>query len=137
MRTDPYTELLNVLQEAGGAGAPQGTLRPMLGMVLTVAPLTVDVAGTTQEAEHFYISHRLLKGHTEKLTLDCSDVSGALAISASCSFGSHSSMSVSSGTLSATANAEQAEPVLKEGDLVLLLTEDCQTFYLIDKVVHL
>lgn len=128
MRTDPYTALLDVMQEAGGAGAPQGTLRPMLGTVLTADPLTVDVGGTTQEAERFYISARLLEGYQETYT-----PSGTLAIRASCSLSSHDSMTVSGGTLTLT----NPEPVLKAGDLVLLLTEDSQTFYLIDKVVHL
>ena len=45
-------------------------------------------------------------------------------------------MSVSSGTLNTPrCVAAQAEPVLKAGDEVLLLTEDDQTFYLMDKVV--
>ena len=42
-------------------------------------------------------------------------------------------MSVNSGSLTLT----NSESVLKAGDQVLLLTEDFQTFFLIDKVVHL
>ena len=42
-------------------------------------------------------------------------------------------MSVHGGNLTLTNSG----PVLKPGDQVLLLTEDFQTFFLIDKVVHL
>ena len=76
------------------------------------------------------------EAHRELLELECEGVNGDLSIQASCGYGSHSSMSVSSGTLNTPrCVAAQAEPVLKAGDEVLLLTEDDQTFYLMDKVV--
>lgn len=135
MEQDPYSELFHIMRTAGRSGGPVGPAHLRLGEVLSALPLKVDVAGTVQEADRFYISHRLLQDHTETLALECSGVSGGLQISASCPYGAHSSMSVGSGTLSARAAATQAEPVLKAGDLALLLTEDDQVFYLIDKVV--
>ena len=109
---------------------PQEThgVRLRIGTVLKTEPLEIDVCGTRQEAAHFYICHRLLQGQVERR-----NVKGSLAISASCPNGSHSSMIVSSGVLTATV----AEGILKKDDLVLLLTDDDQTFFLMDKVVHL
>ena len=94
MKEDPFSGLLNTMREAGKKAIPAGNARLLHGTVLSVAPLKIDVAGTTQEAERFYISHRLVSGHAEKLTVSGSSVSGALDISASCPNGSHSSMYV-------------------------------------------
>ena len=41
------------------------------------------------------------------------------------------------GAMTARCAATLAEPVLKPGALVLLLSEDDQVFYLIDKVVRM
>ena len=65
-----------------------------------------------------------MKGHSEKY-----EASGSLSISTS---GSHSTMNVNGGTLMLTTS----EPVLQQGDNVLLLTDNDQEFYLIDKVVR-
>lgn len=83
MKTNPYTELLEmILQENGSNG-----IHMIRGTVKTVSPFLVDVGGTDQEAERFYLCSRA--------------------------------------------------QTLYAGDSVLLLTEDYQTFFLIDKVVHL
>ena len=122
MQENAYSELVSIMREAAKPKGPMGPIHLRLGVVL--------------EADRFYISHRLVKDHQELLELDCSGVNGNLSIQASCGYGSHSSMSVSSGTLNTPrCLAAQAEPVLKTGDEVLLLTEDDQTFYLMDKVV--
>lgn len=136
MKEDPFSGLYNLMRTAGGADVPPEAARLRLGKVLSVAPLKVDVAGTMQEAERFYISHRLTDGHTEKLSVSVSAVSGDLSISASCGNGSHSAMAISSGTVALDAVATQDGPVLKKGDQVLLLTTDDQVFYIIDKVVR-
>ena len=135
MKEDPFSGLYNTMRDAGKKAIPAGNARLLHGTVLSVAPLKIDVAGTTQEAERFYISNRLVDGHAEKLTVSGSAVSGALAISASCANGSHSSMTISGGTVALDAVATQDGPVLKVGDEVLLLTADDQTFYILDKVV--
>lgn len=136
MREDPFSGLLNTMREEGQKAVPAGNARLLHGTVLSLTPLKIDVAGTTQEAERFYISHRLVSGHAEKLKVSGSAVSGALAISASCPNGSHSSMTISGGTVALDAVATQDGPVLKVGDVVLLLTADDQTFYILDKVVR-
>lgn len=136
MKEDPFSGLYNLMRTAGQEDAPTGAAQLRHGKVLTVSPLTIDVAGTVQEAERFYISHRLVSGHAEKLTVSGSGVSGALEISASCPLGSHSSMTISGGTVALNAVATQDGPVLKAGDEVLLLTADDQTFYILDKVVR-
>lgn len=128
MQNDPYSRIYQAMAAAGREAVPKGALYARLGTVLAAEPLRVDVAGTPQEAERFYLADRLRKGHKEAVS-----ATGSLAVSASCSYGSHSSAGVGGGALTVT----NTEPVLKAGDLVLLLTEDDQTFYLIDKVVRL
>ena len=135
MKEDPFSGLYKTMREAGQEAIPSGNARLLHGTVLSVAPLKIDVAGTMQEAERFYISDRLVSGHAEKVTVSGSAVSGALDISASCPNGSHSSMTISGGTVALNAVATQDGPVLKAGDEVLLLTADDQIFYILDKVV--
>lgn len=124
MQTDPYTDLYHLIASSHNDTG----IHLILGTVKTPEPLLVDVGGTDQEAERFYICDRLLNGHVERR-----DAKGALSISTACEYGSHSSMSVNGGVLTLTNSGS----VLKVGDQVLLLTEDFQIFFLIDKVVHL
>lgn len=138
MQQDAYSEILEVMRTAAAPSGLAGPVHIRLGKVLAVTPLKVDVAGTIQEAERFYISHRLLKDHEETMDLECTEVSGSFSLTASCSEGAHSgsAASMSSGTMRARCAATLAEPVLQPDDVVLLLTDDDQTFYLIDKVVR-
>lgn len=127
MQTDPYSELYQMLISSHGeAGA-----HLLLGTVKTPEPLLVDVGGTDQEAERFYICDRLRRGHQETVSIQ----GGSGGFTAN----SHThGVSLDPGTLSITSTVmSQTVPVLKAGDEVLLLTEDFQTFFLIDKVVHL
>lgn len=137
MREDPYSEMAAMMREAAGPGGPMGPIHLLRGVVLSAEPLRVDAAGTIQEADRIYISHRLVKEHQELLRLDCGDVAEQFALSVPCPISAHSGDPGSSaGTLyTPHCVATQAEPVLKPGDEVLLLTEDDQIFYLIDKVV--
>ena len=124
---DGYSRIYAAMRKAGGEGAQAGRLRLRLGTVRAVSPLSVEVAGTDQESERFYICHRLARGHTERVSPE-----GALTIYASCPIGSHTSADIYSGDLTVTLT----ESPLRVGDMVLLLTDDDQTFYLIDKVVQ-
>lgn len=137
MRENPYSELAGLIREAGQPQGPVGPVHLRLGTVLAADPLKVDVAGTNQEAARFYISHRLVKEHWELLRLDCTSVSEQFNLSVPCPLSAHSGdPGSSSGTLNTPhCVATQAEPVLKPGDEVLLLTEDDQIFFVIDKVV--
>jgi len=137
MQEDLYSGLVSLMRETGQPTGPVGPAHLMLGTVLSADPLKVDVAGTTQEGKRIYISHRLVKEHRELLRLDCTEVTEQYSLTAACPAGAHiGSSAFSAGTL-ATPHclAAQAEPVLKPGDEVLLLTEDDQIFFLIDKVV--
>ncbi len=140
MQGDAYSEIVDMIRVAQTAPFGMGPVHLRRGEVLGLDPLKIDVAGTPQEAERFFISHRLLKGHRETLNLECTEVSARFSLTASCPCpdGGHSGSSAAAegGTLTAKAVAAVAEPVLKEGDIVLLLTEDDQIFYLIDKVVR-
>lgn len=138
MKEDAYSGLASLIREAGQPSGPVGPVHLRLGTVLSAAPLKVDVAGTTQEAERIYISHRLVQEHWELLRLDCTGVNQNFSLSSACPISAHggSAASGANGTLyTPHCVATQAEPVLKPGDEVLLLTEDDQWFYLIDKVV--
>lgn len=143
MRGDAYSELAGMITEAGQPKGPVGPAHLRLGTVLAADPLKVDVAGTIQEADRFYISHRLVKEHWELLRLECENVSQSFSFSSECPHienphGDHQGdpARASGGTLNTPhCTATQAEPVLKPGDEVLLLTEDDQVFYLMDKVV--
>ena len=127
---DGYDRIYETMRKAGGEEARAGRLRLRLGTVTAVSPLSVEVAGTEQEAERFYISCRLVQGHTEQVTL--SGGSGGFTANN----GTHS-VSLVPGTLRIEQVTQTlAAPVLQAGDQVLLLTDDDQTFYLIDKVVR-
>lgn len=127
MQTDPYSELYQLLMSSHG----EGGIHLLLGTVKTPEPLLVDVGGTDQEAERFYVCDRLRRGHQETISLQ----GGSGGFTAN---NKTHAVSLDPGTLSITSVfMSQEEPVLKTGDLVLLLTEDFQTFFLIDKVVHL
>lgn len=117
MPGDPIDRILDTMRRTGWQAGHKGALILRHGTVLTTDPLTVDVAGTTQTADHFYIADRLLQGHTEAVTITgLTSTTGAV--------------DGDEATLAAR------EPVLQSGDLVLLLTDDDQIFYLIDKVVQ-
>ena len=141
MREDAYSEIVNTVRDAVKPPVPVASIHLRLGTVLCPSPLKVDVSGTIQEADRFYISHRLVKEHWELLRLDCTQVSQEFLFSSSCPHlvphGAHENDPASSfGTLyTPHCISTQAEPVLKVGDEVLLLTEDDQIFFLIDKVV--
>lgn len=140
MQGDAYSEIVDMMRTAHLDPYGLGPVHLRRGTVLALEPLKIDVAGTPQEAERFFISHRLLKGHREVLELKCTEVSARFSLTASCPCpdGGHSGSAASAndGTLTARAAATVAEPVLREGDVVLLLTEDDQVFYIIDKVVR-
>ena len=127
MNTNPYTDILETVGQLGAERARAGALRSLLATVITVDPITLDVCGTTQEAERVAVCSHLMRGYSETM-----DAKGSLAISASCSWGSHSSMTVNSGTLNLTL----AKNVLKAGDQVVVLTSDDQSFIIFDKVVY-
>lgn len=110
---DAYSKIYNMMRSAPGDGRAGAPIHIRLGKVLSASPLKVDVAGTTQEAGRFYIAKRLLDGHTAKVDIRWEN------------------MTIDRATVI------RAGPGLAAGDLVLLLTEDDQTFYLMDKVVHL
>ncbi len=129
MKENPYSAMLGVMRQAAEPSGPAGPVHPLLGKVLSADPLKVDVAGTPQEADRFYVSARLLKGWKETLDLECSDISGRFALTASCPCpdgGGHSgsAATMADGTMTARCAAT-------------LASEDDQVFYLIDKVVRM
>jgi len=138
MQENACSEFVDLIREASRSSDPVEPIHLRRGKVLSAEPLRLDVAGTIQEGDRVFISHRLVDGHKELLRLDCSGVSAGFALTAECPLSGHSGSAANAaeGTLSTPrCTATQAEPVLKPGDEVLLLTEDDQIFFLIDKVV--
>ncbi|WP_295581092.1 DUF2577 family protein [uncultured Oscillibacter sp.] len=131
MEGDVFEKLYRLMRRAGGEESRAGGLRLRLGTVRAADPLQVDVGGTAQEAARFYIAQRLLRGFRERVTL--SGGTGGFTANG----GTHSVSLVAGTLLVSDTELATAEPVLRAGDRVLLLTEDDQTFYLLDKVVHL
>lgn len=118
MDGDPFDRILETMRDVGGKAGRKGALILRHGTVLTADPLTVDVTGTTQTADHFYIADRLQQGHTEAVTI--------------------TGLTSSTGTVDGDeATLAVRESVLQPGDDVILLTDDDQTFYIQDKVVKL
>ena len=101
-------------------GTPSGTL-------------SADVSGSGDMAENLTVSGNLtLSGGGVGQT------SGALFVSGTGTWEGQENMTVQDGNLFIqSAVMTQDGPSLQAGDLVLLLTEDDQIFYLVDKVVHL
>jgi len=120
MAGDPFNRLRDVVYRSAKRAAEEGALIYRLGTVLTASPLTVDVAGTPQDNDQaaFYMADRLRQGRTETISLSGTTDSG--------------------GTIEVTTATQTVkEPVLQPGDLVLLLTDDDQIFFILDKVVRL
>ena len=74
MKENPYSAMIGVMRQAAEPSGPAGPIHLLLGKVLSADPLKVDVAGTPQEADRFYVSLHLLKGWKETLDLECSEV---------------------------------------------------------------
>jgi len=144
---DAYDTIYSAMRTAGAEAASAGAVRLRLGEVLSPLPLKLDVAGTVQEAERIKICHSLTVGSTYRAALkgvkQTSDgLSGPVDGDVACGgHGSPKLTTITGGTLYAeTAAVEdltltRLEIGLRKGDIVLLLTDDDQTFYLIDKVV--
>lgn len=145
---DAYDKIYGAMRAAGAQAAAEGAVRLRLGEVLSPLPLKIDVAGTVQEAERIRICRSLTAGSACRASLKgtgltTGEVSGPVTGAVSC--GGHGSprlTAVTGGTLSAeTARVDdltltRLELGLEAGDTVLLLTDDDQIFYLIDKVVQ-
>lgn len=141
---DAYDTIYSAMRNAGAQAASEGAVRLRLGEVLSASPLKLDVAGTVQEAERIRLCHSLTVGSTCRASLrgiglTAGDIpgpvtyeEGVLTQGAKVMEGTLSARSVEVEDLTLT----RLELGLKAGDVVLLLTDDDQTFYLIDKVVQ-
>ncbi len=143
-----YDAIYSAMRTAGAEAASAGAVRLRLGEVLSPLPLKIDVAGTVQEAERIKICRGLTVGSTCHASLTgtgqtSGGVSGPVSGSVACGgHGSPALTAITGGMLSAETvsvadlTLTRAEIGLKAGDIVLLLTDDDQTFYLVDKVVQ-
>ncbi len=141
---DAYDAIYSAMRTAGAQAAAEGAVRLRLGTVLSASPLKLDVAGTIQEVERIKICRGLTAGSACRASLQgtgqtAGGVSGPVTYRKN---GLIQSAEVVEGTLSAQSvevadlTLTRLELGLKAGDVVLLLTDDDQTFYLIDKVVQ-
>ena len=126
---DGYGRLYESMRRAGREEAGAAGLRLRLGRVLRAQPLSVEVAGTEQEAERFYIPTRLLAGEQRLVQL----TGGTGGFTAN---DETHSVSLDKGTLALQGvTARLTEPALQAGDLLALLTGDDQSFVILDRVV--
>lgn len=148
--------------ETDRAGLGAGPAKMRLGTVVRRAPLEIVVAGIPQPTETLKINERLTKGAKWKTKLTApvdvlddparrpsatffgpTGVYGPVSGTVEC--GGESCAPELTGITGGMLNAddviidqtehEQLEIDLEEGDLVLMLTEDDQTFYILMKVV--
>jgi len=117
MEDNPYAALAGMMGEANTGGQ----LRLRVGIVLSMEPPKIAVGGIEADGDMLRWNEALL-AHDQRVRAP----NGTLAVSASCSYGSHGSAVVSGGTLT-----ETVMPVIKNGDSVLTLTEDDQRFYVL------
>lgn len=115
MSAEPPMDFRETSANTEGAAA-----RLREGIVDTVVPLSVKVAGLEQPAKALRINERLTKGAKWRGKIDSKQPD----------FRSSTSRTV------ADAEFEQLELDLEAGDRVLLLTCDDQVFYIVMKVVN-
>lgn len=153
---NPYARMVSVMRgesgertatgESDSAGLGAGPAKLRLGTVVQRAPLEITVAGVRQPTEALRINERLTKGARWKAKIaspnsDFGQLSGPISGPVSTPLGTGALISLDSGEVhsgNATideATVEQLEIDLEVGDMVLLLTEDDQIFYIIMKVV--
>lgn len=129
MEQDPYAKFVDLGRQMSAeptfdlretsANMEGSAVRLREGIVDTVIPLSVKVAGLKQPANALRVNERLTKGAKWRGKID----------SKQADFRSSTSNVV------ADAEFEQLELDLEAGDRVLLLTCDDQTFYIVMKVV--
>jgi len=141
---DAYDKIYGAMRTAGAQAAAEGAVRLRLGTVLSAFPLKLDVAGTVQEAERVRICHSLTAGSACRASLNGTGLTAG-EMSGQASYqkdGLIQNAEVMEGTLSARSmevedlTLTRLELGVRTGDMVLLLTDDDQTFYLMDKVVQ-
>lgn len=120
MEDNPYTKLAGMM----GNENTDGQLGLRVGTVLSMEPPKIAVGGIEADADMLRWNANLL-AHRQTVTAPA----GQLSISASCGYGSHSGAAVTGGTL-----VETVKPEIKNGDSVLTLTEDDQTFFVLCKL---
>lgn len=129
MSANPYADFVGLGRQMGqekaldmtetSADVEGATVRLRVGVVDTVDPLCVKVAGLKQKAKVLKINERLTRGAKWRVKIE----------SKTPDFKSSTSETV------ADAKIEPLELDLESGDKVLLLTCDDQTFYIVMKVV--
>lgn len=117
MEDNPYTALAGMM----GEQSTGGQLRLRVGIVLSMEPPKIAVGGIEADGNMLRWNEALL-AHDQRVRAP----NGTLAVAASCGYGSHGSAVVSGGTL-----AETVTPIIKNGDSVLTLSEDDQTFFVL------
>ena len=117
MEDNPYTKLAGMMGEANTGGQ----LRLRVGTVLSMEPPKIAIGGIEADADMLRWNANLL-AHRQTVT----SPAGQLSISASCGYGSHSGAAVTGGTLT-----ETVKPEIQNGDSVLTLAEDDQTFFVL------
>lgn len=127
MQDNPYSMILNTFrQDTDARGSPAWCL----GVVVTVAPLTVQTGGIILSGTDLLVNYQL-RANTEAVAL--SEVSGTLVGSVDCEKGSITALTATGGTLAAQG---LFGGVIAPGDRVVMLRDaDAQQFIVLCKVV--
>lgn len=130
---DPYNTIVQSMREEGAASNPTPFF---VGEVLTPNPLLIQVGDIQLEREDVLINEMLLSGHTRKLQLEHTSVTGDTTASSGGSgyaeYASHShsinDMAIASGTYITLDDFQSGDK------LVLLMSQDQQQFIVLCKV---
>ncbi len=127
VQDNPYSAMLNVIRsDADERSSPAWCL----GVVTSVAPLTVQTGGILLSGNDLLVNYQL-RANAEVVSF--SEVSGTLPGSVDCDKGSMTALTVSGGTLTAQG---LFGGVLTVGDQVAMLrSADADTFIVLCKVV--
>ena len=137
--SDPYTALLRSFGAAGAVQANKGALQMFLGIVKRPSPLEIDVNGTVQRAAdgNIWCNQELVIDRNLKTTAEIDEISGLLEpVYGQVGMASLSSLAVYDGKLSTKVEANIPAPGFAEGDRLIMLTRDQQSFYILCKEVR-
>ena len=121
MEENPYSMMMALIRQTAAETVGGGLC---LGKVTSAEPLRVLAEGNTLERDELLAAEGLTAGAAARVR---AELTGELAVDASCPAGNHSSARVTGGVLSGTL-AREAEP-FRAGDQLLLLPIEEEVYF--------
>ncbi|MBQ7144657.1 MAG: DUF2577 family protein [Oscillospiraceae bacterium] len=130
--SDAYSEMLDIFGAEGARKAQTGALQLYVGTVLGLDPLEIEVNETTQSAAdgNLWINPQLTASAQISTPATLGGISGTLTLDGE-------RQTITEGSLAGTLSMELPSQALAVGDLVILLTRDQQSFFVLCKEVKL